>query len=105
MSKITLVRNDYNYDLTFNVKEYDETPLDLSGATPLFQVALATGSIMAFSGTCSVTDSDNGVCTYTVQATDFDTSGEYNAELQITFAGGKVITATMDNIIIVDDLP
>ncbi len=105
MSKITLVRNDYNYDLTFNVKEYNEVVVDLTSATPVFKAALNTGSIIAFSGNCSVTDASNGICTYTVQSTDFDTSGEYNVELQITYAGGKVITATMDNIIIIDDLP
>lgn len=103
MSKITLVRNDFDYALTFNVKEYDRTAFDLGSDTIVFKVALPDASGVSFSGTCSITDAAGGVCTYTVGATDFTTSAEYEAELEIS--GSQVITAKMDNIIVIDDLP
>ena len=103
MSKITLVRNDFDYDLTFNVKEYDRTTYDLGSATIIFKVALPNATEVTFSGSCTITDAEGGVCSYTVGATDFTTSAEYEAELEIS--GSQVITAKMDNIIVIDDLP
>jgi len=103
MSKMTLVRNDYNYALTFNVKEYDETAYDLGSDTIILKVALPDASGLTFSGGCTITDAEAGICTYTVGATDFTTSAEYEAELEIS--GSQVVTAKLDNIIIIDDLP
>jgi len=87
-------RGAHTYDLTFTLTQGSEV-LVLTGATVKLKVAdLNTPSILKFSGDCIVTDALNGICTYTVQPTDFDTAGQYKGQLHITYAAtGKFIKA------------
>ena len=101
----TVVKGDTGFILTFTVKDIDGTVVDLTDGTPVFKMALPGASTNEATGTCTVTDASNGVCTYTAQSGDFDTEGIYEAEIQVTYTSGKVITAKLDNFHIIDDLP
>jgi len=56
-------------------------------------------------GSCTITDAAQGKCKYTVQTNDLNTAGNYDAELEITYASGKIMTATGIQIRIKEDAP
>lgn len=103
----TLIRNDTDFDLNFTVKDANGDAIVLTGASGgiLFKMAASDSATLQMSGSCSIIDAAGGTCKYTVQSGDLDTAGIYNAELQITYNTGKIITATMDEIYIAADLP
>jgi len=105
-----LIRNDKLFDLDFTVTDSDGVAVDLTGSLIRFKMALQGASTSKVSSTSvSITTATSGTCSYTVQSGDLDTSGLYNAELQIVYSttttAAKTITATLDNIRVVDDLP
>jgi hypothetical protein len=102
----TVVKNDKSFTFTFTVKDSDAVVVNLTGYSGVkFKMALPGSNTAKIDGTCTVTDATNGVCTYTVGATDFDTEGIYEAEIQVTYTSGKVITAKLDDFHVIDDLP
>ena len=55
-------------------------------------------------GACTVTGETTGTCTYSVQAGDFDTTGNYATELELTYPANRIITAKLADIFITGDL-
>jgi hypothetical protein len=54
---------------------------------------------------CTITEGTQGKCKYMVLEGDLDTPGRYEAELEVTFASDKVLTAKVsEDIIIVEGL-
>jgi len=104
MENKELVRNDKGFDLTFTVLDADNVAVNLTGSTIKFKMALIASATLKVNGDCTITDPTNGKCKYTVGETDLNTVGTYHAELEIT-SSGKIITAPMDDIEVVADLP
>ncbi len=102
----TVVRNDTKFTLQFTLKDLDSNPIDLTNnSAVIFKMALPSSSANKIESACTVTDATNGVCTYTTVAADFNTIGNYEAEIQATFVDGKILTAKLDNFLVISDLP
>lgn len=100
----TIVRNDVSFDQPFIARDANGDAINLTDSTVLFKMALRGSTINKISTACTVTSASQGRCKYTFTGTDTDTSGFYNAELQITFGSGKIITAKLDDFYVTDDL-
>jgi hypothetical protein len=104
MARLELVRNDYGYALTFTIKDAQDNVVDLTNSTVKFKVKAYGASSLLIDANCTITDAVNGVVTYTVQQTDFTITKRYKGELQVTWTGGRVMTASDLAIDIVEDL-
>ena len=100
----TITKGDYGYDLNFTVVDSDGTAVNLTSSTITFKMALPDSTTAFLSEEATIVGAEAGTCKYTVADGDMDTAGTYNAELQIAWSG-KVQTATMADIEIVEDLP
>lgn len=101
MEQLVVKQNDHGYDLFFEVVNYDNTALNLTGATAInLNLKLANSTLAATVLTAAIADAVNGICKYNVQAGTFATAGIYIAELQVTFASGEVITVPTFQIIV-----
>lgn len=111
-TNITVIKNDKLYYIDFQVKQASLNdpssylPVDLSGSTVKFKAAPINNiSSLIINGTCTITDAEDGLCSYQVGASDFATEGQFRGELEITYvATGEVITAPRINITCISDL-
>lgn len=92
MTLINVYQNDKLYDINFTLKDANEVIVDLTGATLIFRAQKQGATAQKFAGTMSLVVAASGTCKYNVAVNDFDEVGDYYAEVQVTFAGGKVIT-------------
>lgn len=92
MININVYQNDVLYDINFTLKDANEVVVDLTGATLLFKAQQQGATVQKFSGSMSLVVAASGTCKYTVAAGNFDIAGDYYAEIQATFGGGKIIT-------------
>ena len=92
LPELTLRLKDKNTAASGVVLDEDNSdtwaPIDISGATVRLSIRQRGRTTLADTRTCSVTDGTNGAC-----ATDFGTStfaaaGQYEGEIEITFASG-----------------
>jgi len=103
---IVLVRNDKLFNLNFTVKNAAGTVTDLSNVTTItFKMKELNATTNKVSRVCSVTSAPAGTCYVTLQAADMDTSGTYRAEVELLYNDGKIITAEVDDVLVMDDLP
>lgn len=104
---INVVKNDKLYDINFTLQNNDGTAFDLTGNSGIFlKVQKQGATAVKFSGSCTVVGAATaGTCKYNVAATDFDDVGTYYAEIEVTFAGGKVITFPDIVITVKPELP
>lgn len=104
---LTLVQNDYGYDLSFTVKDALGTAIDLTGSSISFICQNVSDNAIQFTGTMSiVAPSTNGNCKYTVQSTDFTIVGSYTAQIVLNYsAGTEIISFPGINISVVTKLP
>jgi hypothetical protein len=89
--------------------EETEAAVDLTTAgTAYFNMRAANGGAVKISrGTATITSAATGVVTYAWGATDTDTAGDYEAELEILWNDGKAETFPNDtywDVEIVDDV-
>jgi hypothetical protein len=85
----------------------DGQPADLTGASVRFLMRAPGATSLKVSGTATVESAAAGVVSYTWQAQDLDTPGTYDAEWEVTYAGGAVQTFPSDRylrIVVLDDL-
>jgi hypothetical protein len=91
MAILQIPRGDYGVQYTFYVMKKVagiQSARSLSGFTVTLKVwAEGTPSTLLINQPCTVTDGPNGVCTYTSIAGNFDTIGDFKAELELTAAG------------------
>lgn len=102
---IEVVRNDKLFELIFEIDNADNTDLDLTDATVLFKAWMEGEDTNQITGTCTITEATEGKCKYLVQDGDLDRSGDFFAELEVTYTSGKVITASGIKMRILDDAP
>jgi hypothetical protein len=102
---ITLTRGDWGFDLNFQALKNDgKTPLPITGSTVRFKMLREGQTQNTINALCTITDGQNGRCKYTVGQLDLDAVGTYTAELEFTFPN-KILTATLEMIEVVTDLP
>lgn len=102
MTTIYWVRNDTQFNQEFVLKDAKGDPVDLTGNTEVrFKMALLNAASNKINGTCTVTDAVNGAFYYTVQDTELDTAGTYYAEVQVTFASGRIVSSRKNQLVII----
>jgi len=104
MADLLISKGDKGYVLTFTVTNSAGTARDLTDYTVTLKAwRKGMASVPKFTGTCSKTDPTNGICTYTITATDFDKAEDLFFELELTKTG--VIESTQIYTIHVEDSP
>jgi len=93
--EITVIQNDYGYNLQFRLKDASGNAVDLTGAdTVKLLIYERNSSTAKIVGTCTVLDASSGTFQYTVQEGDFSEAPKtYLAEVEVTWPT-KVISAT-----------
>jgi len=105
MARLELVRSDYGYPLTFTIKDAQENVVDLTNATVQLKIKKPGTIGFIVNAQCDIdADPTTGICTYNVAQGAFSAVGRYSGELEITWSGSKVMTATDLYIDIVPDL-
>jgi len=105
MATLELVQNDKGYDLTFTIKDAQNQPVDLTNAVVTLLVKKYGATTLKINSTCTPSEPyTDGICTYTVQASDFDVVGRYVGELEVNWTGGKRMTAQDLTIDVVPEL-
>lgn len=90
MSETYLVRGDTT-PVVFTVTDQAGNLVDLTGATVAFTLRqVRTGTMDVTLASCPVTDAAAGVCQWERSAEEPSAVGEYEGELQVTYAGGQV---------------
>lgn len=103
--KIELTRNDKLYHINFTIKEPNSVdPFVLTGSTILFKM-WNNPHRSQVNDSCEIVDDLNGECRYLLKDGDLSVSGEFDAELEITFPGGERRTIRDLKIIVHDDAP
>lgn len=103
---ITLVQDDYGYDLSFILKDATGVVVNLSGAALAFICQSVSDESVNFRGVMSIINGPAGSCKYTVQQTDFLVSGSFTAQVEVNYgAGAEIFTFSGINIEVVSKLP
>ena len=105
-TEIDWIRNDTKFDQEFVLKDKRGNPVDLTGNSEVrFKMALPGAAVNKIDDTCTVTDAVNGAFTYDIADGDLDTAGVYEAEVQVTYASGRIISSKKITINVLSDLP
>lgn len=96
--------DDYGFAITFTVKKADGTVQDLTGYTSAkLQVATIGTYRNVLNADAVISDASNGEVTYTVQADDFNTVGNYIGCIKLE-KDGIILTTRDFNINVVQKL-
>ena len=86
-------QNDSSPSIRAALKDGDNIPIDLEGATVRFHMkALGETTLKVDAVASVVSPAVNGIVQYDWDNGDTDTVGSYRAEFEVTFAGGAVET-------------
>jgi len=103
---IEIAKQDRLYNINFTLNDYNGVAVNLTGVTFLRLKAQLNGSSsLSLTGVMGITNATAGTCYYQVQATDFATAGLYDAEIEVTYANGQIITFQDILIKVAGDLP
>jgi hypothetical protein len=89
---LSIPKGDYGITYTFHCVKKNPTSgvsaKDLSGFTVTLKMwTPGSPGTLLLNSPCTVTDATGGVCIYTSLAGDFNTVGDYHAELELTTSG------------------
>ncbi len=99
------IKDDSGFDITFTVDDSSGTDVSLASISSVILKMRKIGALSTtIYATCTVTDAAAGICTYGVQKGDFETIGNYETELQLTYPANRIITAKLADIYITSDL-
>lgn len=101
MTEIKVIQNDKLYDLNFTLQDSNGVAVDLTGSTIKLKVQKIDSAALKFTGTMAIVDATTGKCKYQVQATDFDATGKYYGEIEVTFTTNQI--STFPDILITAD--
>jgi hypothetical protein len=88
----TLKRNDTGPALRVQLRSKDTgAPISLGGATAKFLMCGVDG-VLKVNASAVIEDAVDGLIRYDWQADDTDTAGEFDGEVEVTFAGPRVET-------------
>lgn len=101
METLVVKKGDTGYTITYPVTNDDGTAFDLTDKTATLKVWYpGDPETIIATGECSTGTPTEGICTYTVGATDFSSNNvRYAAEIEIT-ASGVVINTVSFRIIV-----
>lgn len=90
---VDIKQNDRLPALEITIKNTGGEPLDLTSASAKFIMVDAETRTVKINASATIKDAANGVVEYAWAEGDTDTVGDYRAEVEITYADGKIITA------------
>lgn len=85
-------QNDTSPNLRAILKDGDEVAINLTDATINFHMRTVGGETAVVDAAASIVSAENGIVQYIWDAADTATVGSYQAEFEVTFAGGAVET-------------
>jgi len=85
-------QNDTSPNLRAILKDGDEVAINLTDATINFHMRTVGGETAVVDASASIVSAENGIVQYIWDAADTATVGSYQAEFEVTFAGGAVET-------------
>lgn len=104
---INLVTGDTRPELIFTLKDSNQaapgftldpensatwSPIDVTGATVRLRIRELGSSVVKSTLLCTITDATGGKVATNFPTGTLDTAGTFEAELEITFAGGDIQT-------------
>lgn len=107
MADIALKRNDRLPVLQASLKNPDGSAVNLTGTSQRFVMRLPGAAAAKVTAVPTVVNASGGVVQYSWAAGDTDTTGTYQAEFEVTFAGGLIQTYPNNgylSVAIIDDL-
>lgn len=81
-------------DITAKIHAEDDidAPVDLTDAVVRFQMRLVEGNRFKVNAVATITDPTNGMVSYSWAANDLSQFGTFEAQMEVTFPGGRVQT-------------
>lgn len=67
-------------------------PIDLTGATVVFNMADMDSDVVVNGGACTIPDEENGRVQYQWSAADTDVAGAFRGEFKVTYSSGEIET-------------
>lgn len=105
MPEIIWVRNDKFFFQEFEVKDVEGEIVDLTGTTVRLKVQRYGESTLLIDKAGEVTDGPDGICRFLIEDEIQGISGEFHAEIEVTWPSGKILTVPDIYIQILKDLP
>lgn len=103
---ITIVQNDYGFDLNFTLKDAVGAVVNLTGSTLTFIGQLVNDNSVTFTGSMTIISAVGGTCKYTVQSTDFTIAGQWNGQITVNYSSStEIVSFSGININVVAKLP
>lgn len=99
--KIEVIKNDFGYSYTFNLKEPDGTPSDLTGAVVTFKGTHSEFPSNKVETVMTVEDAVNGVASFTIAEDTFPIEGVYYGEIQAVYTTVKQVTYPDFTIVVI----
>ena len=91
---LIFTQGDTGPDLNGVIHAQDDpsTPSDLTGASVRFQMRLSEGNRYKVNAAATIIDEVTGVVRYAWGATDLAHHGVFDAQFEVTYPGGKIVT-------------
>ena len=107
-SHFYIKQNDTRPAIAANLTDANAAAVNLTGATVKFSMRVEpAGTVKVKAATATIDDAEAGQVSYNWTASDTNTADDYEAEFQVTFAGGAVQTFPGRNWIavhVIDDV-
>ena len=107
-SHFYIKQNDTRPAIAANLTDANAAAVNLTGATVKFSMRVEpAGTVKGNAATATIDDAEAGQVSYNWTASDTNTADDYEAEFQVTFAGGAVQTFPGRNWIavhVIDDV-
>ena len=107
-SHFYIKQNDTRPAIAANLTAANAAAVNLTGATVKFSMRVEpAGTVKVNAATATIDDAEAGQVSYNWTASDTNTADDYEAECQVTFAGGAVQTFPGRNWIavhVIDDV-
>ncbi len=107
-SHFYIKQNDTRPAITAILTDANDAAVNLTGATIAFSMRVEpAGTVKLSAVSANVTDSEAGQVSYNWASGNTDTATDYEAEFQVTFAGGAIQTFPGRNWIfvhVIDDI-
>jgi len=105
MVSLTLVRSDQNYYLEFEIRDSDGEIVNIEGCSVRFKMQRYGENVLTLDKEGKIVNGSLGLCQVLIENELASLSGEFHAEVQITWLSGKVLTVPSINVKILKDLP
>jgi len=102
---LKLVRNDTNFYIEFVVKDAEGNIVNLENSTVIFKMQSYSGGSLVANIAGEVPVGSDGICKFLITDELDNLIGEFQAEIQITYSGGRIITAPDISVRVIPDLP